>query len=635
MYMIRNLIILLLALVATKGSAIGSQPFPQPHNTQEITTPFLSAEEAIKGINLPEGFTINLFAGEPHVNQPIAMTWDARGRLWVAECYTYAKSGIKFDTNLRDRILIFEDTNQDGRFDKRTVFWDQAQRLTSIAVGHGGVWATCAPNFLFIPDKNGDDVPDGDPVILLDGWEGNPIGHNIVNGLKWGIDGWLYGRHGITTTSHVGTPGTPQEERRKLRCSIWRYHPIRHSFEVVCEGTTNPWGHDWDEHGQLFFINTVIGHLWHGVPGAYFKRMHGQHFNKHLYELIDQTADHYHWDKGKEHWADLRKGMTTSTDQAGGGHAHCGMMIYQGQNWPTHYQGKVFTANLHGRRINCDRLQRKGTGYTGKHEPDFMKITDPWFRGIEIDYGPNGEVYILDWSDIGECHENDGVHRTSGRIYRIIHGKLKKPKFGDLRKMNSLELAHLQADGNEWHARKARLILQERGNQTKSTPSEGKAREFLLRTLTEHEDVRIKLRALWTLHTMRDGLSENMLQKLLDHEEEHLRLWATRLLADDGKTPSNQSINAMTRLADQRKLWARPTLPWLQPCGIFRAKKKWQLATQLASKEAFVEDPVLPLMIWYGIEPAVVGNPAKALELVRATQMPKLRQFIPRRLAAN
>ena len=107
-----------------------------------------------------------------------------------------------------------------------------------------------------------------------------------------------------------------------------------------------------------------------------------------------------------------------------------------------------------------------------------MKITDPWFRGVEIDYGPNGEVYILDWSDIGECHENDGVHRTSGRIYRIIHGKLQKPKFGDLRKMNSLELAHLQADGNEWYARKARLILQERGNQTKSTPSEGRLVNF-------------------------------------------------------------------------------------------------------------------------------------------------------------
>ena len=229
-----------------------------------------------------------------------------------------------------------------------------------------------------------------------------------------------------------------------------------------------------------------------------------------------------------------------------------------------------------------------------------------------LDYGPNGEVfYILDWSDIGECHENDGVHRTSGRIYRIIHGKLQKPKFGDLRKMSTLELAHLQADGNEWYARKARLILQERGNQTKSTPSEGKAREFLLRTLTEHEDVRIKLRALWTLHTMSDGLSENMLQKLLEHKEEHLRLWATRLLADDGKTPSNQSINAMTRLAAKESSGSSNST-WLQPCAIFRAKKKWQLATQLASKEAFAEDPVLPLMIWYGIEPAVVGNPAKA-----------------------
>jgi hypothetical protein len=178
------------------------------------------------------------------------------------------------------------------------------------------------------------------------------------------------------------------------------------------------------------------------------------------------------------------------------------------------------------------------------------------------------------------------------------------------------------------------LILQERGNQTKSTPSEGKAREFLLRTLTEHEDVRIKLRALWTLHIMRDGLSENMLQKLLEHKEEHLRLWATRLLADDGKTPSNQSINAMTRLAAKESS-GLVQLYLASALRNFPSEKKWQLATQLASKEAFAEDPVLPLMIWYGIEPAVVGNPAKALELVRSTKMPKLRQFIPRRLAAN
>ena len=98
----------------------------------------------------------------------------------------------------------------------------------------------------------------------------------------------------------VGRPGAPEAKRTHIQCGIWRYHPTRKSFEVVCHGTTNPWGHDWDEHGQLFFINTVIGHLWHAVPGARYQRMYGNHFDKHLYELIQQTADHYHFDVGKK-----------------------------------------------------------------------------------------------------------------------------------------------------------------------------------------------------------------------------------------------------------------------------------------------------------------------------------------------
>ena len=94
----------------------------------------------------------------------------------------------------------------DGHFDKRTVFHDQAQRLTSVEVGFGGVWALCAPQLLFFPDKNCDDVPDGKPIVVLDGFDAGPVRHNIVNGLRWGPDGWLYGRHGIQATSHVGAP---------------------------------------------------------------------------------------------------------------------------------------------------------------------------------------------------------------------------------------------------------------------------------------------------------------------------------------------------------------------------------------------------------------------------------------------
>ena len=290
------------------------------------------------------------------------------------------------------------------------------------------MWALCAPELLFIPDANRDDVPDGKPVVVLDGWDASAVRHNIVNGLKWGPDGWLYGRHGILATSLVGKPGASASQRVPINCGIWRYHPTREVFEAVAHGTTNAWGFDYDDHGEMFFINTVIGHLWHVVPGAHYRRMYGTDFNPHLYQLIEQTADHFHWDTG-ETWSDIRKGVSPTTDKAGGGHAHSGLMIYLGGNWPDRYRNTVFTVNLHGRRLNNDRLERFEAGYVGKHEPDLLQSDDPWFRGIDLIYGPDGGVYIADWTDVGECHENDGVHRTSGRIYQ-----------GDLRQAASRRL---------------------------------------------------------------------------------------------------------------------------------------------------------------------------------------------------
>jgi putative membrane-bound dehydrogenase-like protein len=215
---------------------------------------------------------------------------------------------------------------------------------------------------IFIPDRNGDDVPDAEPEVLLDGWAIDRIQHNIVNGLLWGPDGWLYGRHGILANSAVGKPGTPDSERTKLNCSIWRYHPTRRIFEVVAHGTTNPWGMDFDEHGEGFFINTVIGHLWHLIPGAHYKRMYGQDFNPRVYDFIDQHADHYHWDTGLK-WTQSRDGKGLN-DTLGGGHAHSGLMIYLGDNWPAKYRNSVFTVNLHGYRLNNDLLQREGSGYS-------------------------------------------------------------------------------------------------------------------------------------------------------------------------------------------------------------------------------------------------------------------------------
>ena len=603
---------------------------PTPFNTQEITIPFLKPAEALKAIAVPKSFRVQLAAAEPMVQQPIDMAWDTRGRLWVAECYTYAERETNFEKKLKDRIIILEDTNHDGVFDKRKIFWDGASQLTSIELGFGGVWAACAPNILFLADRNGDDQPDGEPEVILDGFDTDKVRHNIVNGLRWGPDGWLYGRHGILGPgSMVGRPGTPEAKRTHIQCGIWRYHPTRKNFEVVCHGTTNPWGHDWDEHGQLFFINTVIGHLWHAMPGARYQRMYGNHFDKHLYELIQQTADHYHFDVGKEKWSDLKKtGMTSGTDAAGGGHAHTGMMIYLGDNWPAEYRGNVFTLNLHGLRMNQESLHRQGAGYVGKHAADFMSTSDKWFRGIELSYAPDGSVYVLDWSDIGECHDNDGIHRTSGRIYRISYGKTEAAKV-DLTKWSNEDLAESVGSPNEWYSRQARQLIQQRAAAGQDLT---KAALKLMNTYRLTSSIPTALRAMWTLNAI-GSADEDWLLEQSNDEREHIRTWAIKLLCDQ-EALSKKTQKRFIEMGGKDKAG----LVQLQLASALQQlplEDRWPLANALVSQDTFAKDPVFPLLVWYGINPAVTENRNAALKLVAQCKIPKVRQFIARRLAGE
>jgi len=475
--------LLSVTLMTLTGATSPAGDFPKIYNTEPEKSEPMSPEETAKTAELPEGFRLEVFATEPEVQQPIGITFDDKGRLWVAECYTFAETPLRWDMNLQDRVIVLEDTNGDGESDKRTIFWDKGKRLTSVAVGHGGVWVTCAPQLLFIPDADGDLVPDGEPVVMLDGFDAETIGHNIVNGLKWGPDGWLYGRHGITSTSWVGAPGTPEKDRIAMNCAIWRFHPVTKKLEVFCHGGTNPWGLDWNEDGQLFYTNTVIGHLWHAIPGAYYERMFGAHLNPLAYEYIGHTADHYHWDRGSEKWSDIREGISDKTSELGGGHAHMGCLIYQGGVWPKEYHGKLFTCNLHGRRINMDILEREGNGYVGKHGRDFLMMKDPWFRGLDLITGPDGQVWMNDWSDTGECHDNDGIHRSSGRIYRIVYDGPEKgepttgrPEWLTKRKNESFDPSSLLSSNDEaQRALAIRWIAEDKGSAepalaTSSTP---------------------------------------------------------------------------------------------------------------------------------------------------------------------
>lgn len=599
-----------------------------PYDTEKAPIKLLTPQEALKALKLPKGFQATLFAAEPQVRQPISLTTDTRGRLWVAECYTYAESSVNFATDLNDRIIILEDTNGDGQADSQKVFWDKAQRLTSVEVGFGGVWALCAPHLLFIPDRNGDDIPDGPPEVVLEGWNADAVRHNIVNGLRWGPDGWLYGRHGILATSLVGKPGAPAAERVPINCGIWRYHPTRGTFEVVAYGTTNSWGFDYDDHGEMFFINTVIGHLWHTVPGAHCRRMYGVDLNPHTYELLEQTADHFHWDTG-EQWHDIRKiGVSPTTDKAGGGHAHSGFMIYLGDNWPANYRNQLFTLNLHGRRINCDRLERHGVGYVGKHEPDLVRSEDPYFRGIELIYGPDGSVFVADWSDVGECHENDGVHRASGRIFKISYGQPKPNTVKDLSLLSDTELVKLQAHTNDWYVRQARRVLQERHAAGKDL-SEAVVG---LRTLLKAGPVTSRLRALWVLSVI-DQAPETLLAGLLGDTEEHVRVWAIRLLGDQKQI----SPEVQTKLVELARKDASGLVRLYLASALQRLPldQRWPLALALVQRGEDVDDPQQPLMLWYGIEAAVPSHPDRALEVLRVCKYPTVRRLLTRRLTED
>ena len=292
---------LFLALIACAPARARGDDFPDPTDTERSSTRPLPPAAAAAGFRAPPGFRVNVFAAEPDVQNPIAMAWDTRGRLWIAENYTYSDITQKFDLRLRDRVLIFEDADADGRVDRRTVFTDQVQRLASVELGFGGVWLLCPPQLLFVPDRDGDDVPDGPAEVVLDGFtvaDGKPS-HLRQRPALGPRRLALRPLRGLVTGPDRG----PRHARRRrafpIRGGLWRYHPVHKRFEVLAHGTTNPWGHDWNALGEAFFINTVNGHLWHVIPGAHFARPHTIEPNPRAYALIDQHADHYHWDNSQ------------------------------------------------------------------------------------------------------------------------------------------------------------------------------------------------------------------------------------------------------------------------------------------------------------------------------------------------
>lgn len=591
----------------------------------------LSGIDAAGYMTVPEGFQVQLAAAEPEIHQPVAMAFDHRGRLWVAEAYTYpirAKEGEGLD-----KIVILEDTDHDGKFDTRKQFIEGLNLVSGLEVGFGGVWVGAAPYLMFIPDANGDDVPDAQPKILLDGF-GYQDTHETLNTFNWGPDGWLYGCHGVFTHSKVGVPGTPDAERTPLNAAVWRYHPIRHQFEVFAWGTSNPWGVDFNDYGQAFATACVIPHLYHIVQGGHYQRQAGEHFNRHVYADIQTIADHLHYagNIGDHAWWGHEPDIQTDTSDAGGGHAHCGAMVYLGDNWPQRYRNQIFFNNIHGNRVNMDRLYREGSGYIGKHGDDLLMANDRWFRGINLRCGPDGSVYLIDWYDRNACHRvNPEIwDRTNGRIYNIAYGVPERNAV-DLGQQDDAALAKLAWHANDWYVRVSRRVLQERAAQGKLNAAA--VQNELGKLLASEDDTRV-LRGMWLGHAT-GLLQQPQLLNLLQHSSPYVNAWSVQLLCELPEQISGQVSDELGKVAQGQQSDPIVRLYLASALQRLPQPQRWSVIEALAAKGEDAKDRNLPLLLWYGLEPLVVSDPARAMRLVQSSQLPQLRQFIVRRAAAD
>ena len=574
--------------------------------------------EAARAMTVPPEFQVSLFAGEPDIVQPIAMAIDDRGRVWVAEAYSYPRRVP--DNQAKDRILIFEDTDGDGRFNTRKIFADHLNLVSGLALGFGGVWVGAAPYMMFIPDADQDDRPDGPPRILLDGW-GQHDTHETLNTFTWGPDGWLYGCHGVFTHSLVGKPGTPREKRTPINAGIWRYHPTRHEFEVFAQGTSNPWGIDFDARGQLIITACVIPHLYHMIQGGRYERQAGQHFNSYTYDDIKTIADHRHYLGATPHSGNGR------SDNVGGGHAHSGAMIYLGGAFPDEYRGSLFMNNIHGARINRDVLKPSGSGFIGSHAPDFLMANDVWSQIVHLEYGPDGSIYMIDWYDKNQCHRNETeVHdRTNGRIFKVSFHQGSPPP-ADLGKLKSEALVALQTSRNEWYARHARRILQERGEDPE-------AQALLLQLeFVNLDKPDVQLRILLTRYAVGGLANVDAIIRKLGDADPTIRAWTIQLAIDQGVSP--KSVLSMFETLARKDTSPMVRLYLASALQRIPLENRWDILAGLVAHSEDISDHNLPLMYWYAAEPLATLDPRRAIRLATSSHIPRVQEFMARRIGS-
>ncbi|MCA9214851.1 MAG: c-type cytochrome [Planctomycetales bacterium] len=546
------------------------------------------ADEAVKQFQMRSGFAIDLVAAEPAISQPLFLSWDSRGRLWVVQYRQYQyPAGLKvvrYDQHLRavfdkvpeppprgpvgkDRITVFEDTDGDGLFDSYKDVITGLNIVSSAQVGHGGIWVLNPPYLLFYPDANGDDVPDSDPEVRLSGF-GLQDTHSVSNSLLWGPDGWLYAVNGSTTVGTVRSDVTP--DTHFMGQCVWRYHPDTRVFEIYAEGGGNTFSLDIDSKGRVF-TGTNGG----GTRGFYFPQgsyshknwgKHGPLTNPYAFGFFRQMES---------------KGDNRRFPQA--------FMIYEGGLFPDEFDGSIIAPNAMHNLIWHSRRFAQGSTYRTEDDVNLVETPDRWFRPVYAGAGPDGGVYVADWYDTRLSHVSpiDDWHKASGRIYRI-RPENTSPKYdaGDLAKAEPASLVKLFAHRNKWVRQRAALEIGWRGDKS------------IVPTLLHQIQSNASLEALWALN-MLEELTTARAEEFLDHADPHIRRWTIRLLGDRHEACEKLADIAAREPVGQVRSQLASTAKRLPPGIALRIVK--QLISQ-SERNGDDKDPHMPLMVWWALE---------------------------------
>ncbi|HKS37374.1 MAG TPA: HEAT repeat domain-containing protein, partial [Verrucomicrobiae bacterium] len=400
-------------------------------------------------------------------------------------------------------IVVLEDTDGDGKADQHAVFADGLLIPTGVAPdGRGGCYVAASHELLHFKDTNGDGKADERRIVLTS--FGTEDTHHNLHTLRWGYDGHLYMNQSIYTHSHVETP---HGVVRLNSAGIWRFSPLVQSLEIFTKGGCNPWGHHWDQYGNSFFTDGA------GFKGVYHAMEGATYFT----------------------YADMRREAESITP--GNWPKFCSLELVHSPNFPADWQGDAITCDFRAHRIVRFKLEENGSTFAGKEMPDLLRTTNVTFRPIDVRLGPDGALYIADWSNPiiqhGEVDFRDPRRdKEHGRIWRVIaKSQIRNPKSElaggrDLTKLSNNDLLDLTLSPNGFNQEQARRVLSERalaGRQSEITAA-------LSEWVGKKKSDRAILEGLWLCDSLNVAVP-NRLTELVASKDGSIRVAAARILS--------------------------------------------------------------------------------------------------------